>query len=364
MRTPAACLGLLFLGVLLALSALGVRAQEGLRYPRDLAWRLVTEKEIQEHSGCPQELGQEQQEADPLFDAPQAPLGAIAALPDKEPVLLTPRSSTWEVAPFPSLEPPPPRDLPPEALKSWQDKQARVAPEGQRPVTFADISTETSEAPAAALRPRPTLMGQQLLAPASELPRPFSLRRYHTRDRGFFQVALYGGSSGLGAERDYHTLRAAAPNRKVVDGVGEEAFLSLLPRAPAPAPEPSPAAQSAFQEITPLGEVRLDLVDEGLIKASQAPSFQTIPVDLGLPEGLKKDRSQPEPEGTEDPLAPPDPDPFGGSVSSGEGGVQVLVAFFPAKGLVLEMAMDDRVGDTQALLRLAFLAQARLLQRW
>ena len=31
---------------------------------------------------------------------------------------------------------------------------------------------------------------------------------------------------------------------------------------------------------------------------------------------------------------------------------------------MLELAMDDRIGDTQALMRLAFLVQARLLQRW
>lgn len=345
--------------LVLALAVLGAAAsadQEDLRYPRNLAWRLVTEQEVREISGCPQALGREEQDAPALFPAPQAPLGGIEAAIDREPVLLQPQTQ-WDVAPFPSLEPPPPAGLPEEALRKWKE---RVAPQGPAPEVFAEVSTDVVEAPSAALRPRATAMGEQFLAPATELPRPFSLRRYHTKDRGFFQVAVYGGASGLTAERDFRTLRAAAPNRRPVPGVGEAAFLALVPRPPAPAPAPAP--DTAFESIAPLGEKRLDLVDEGLIKAKSAPSFQSIPVDLGLPEGLHKEHE--EPVAAEDPLDKADPEPFGGAVAPGESGTQVLVAFFPSKRLVLELAMDDRIGDSQALVRLALLVQARLLQRW
>ncbi len=365
----------LFLMATLACQA----APDGLRYPRNLAWRLVTEQEIQEFTGCPEDLGGEQQDAEPLFGQPRAPLGAIEAIPDAYPVMTTPQSS-WEVAPFPTLDPP----LPDGA------RGDRVKPEGNEPVVFADISTEIAEAPSAALRPRPTALGQQMLAPRSELPHPFTLRRYHARDRGFFQICLYGGSSGLEAERDFRTLRTSAPNRRQVDGVGGQAFLTVIPREPEPTapsltPEPSPPAAptpgSAFEDIAPFGRVRRDLVDQGLIRASSAPAFQTIPVDLGLPEGFgatPAPATAPEPPpapeqavpqeveapGDTDPLASRNPDPFGGSVNLGQGGVQVLVALFPDKGVVLEVAMDDRIGDVQSLMRLAFLIQARLLQRW
>lgn len=386
-------LACLFLAALLALGSLSVQAdQDGLRYPRNLSWRLVTEQEIQEVTGCPEEPGRAQEEADPLFDEPRLPLGGVEAVPNEKPMLTRPQSS-WEVAPFPALEPPPPSDLPDEARKNWQE---RVQPQGLQPVVFADISTDVREAPAAALRPRPTALGQQLLAPEANLPRPFTLRRYHTRTRGFFQIALYGGTSGLTAERNFQTLRAAAPNRRTVEGLGESAFLSLIPREapkePAAEPEvplqptPDPSPQTAFEEIAFQGPVRYDLLDKGLIQARSAPAFQSIPVDLGLPDNLRPDNrsrapepgaASPSPGAQEvpeepldspppprDPLRDPDPDPFGGSARIEEGGVQVLIAFFPRKGVVLELAMDDRVGDTQALMRLAFLVQARLLQRW
>ena len=360
---PLPLLGLVLLLALLVPGA-AVRAdEEGLRYPRNLAWRLLTEEEVRDLAGCPESLGGEEQEAPPLFPPPAAPLGGVEPVRDEEPVLLQP-GTQWEVAPFPSLDPPVPSDLPEDARRRWEEQRARVAGDGPAPEAFAEVSTRVSEPPAASLRPRTTAMGEQLLAPESELPRPFSLRRYHTKTRGFFQIALYGGASGLTAERNYRTLRAAAPNREVVEGVGQSAFLSLVPLQVEPEPPPA-SAGPAFAELEPLGPVRLDLVDEGLIKAREAPSFQTIPVNLGMPEGLHKDHpAAPVGPGEEFLDKDPDPDPFGGSMTAGKGGIQVLVAFFPTRSLVMELALDDRIGDTQCLIRLAFLAQARLLQRW
>jgi len=381
LRPPCLLLGLLLL-VSLACQAAG-----GLRYPDNLAWRLVTEQEVQQITGCPERLGDEKREAPALFEEPAAPLAAIEAIPDETPVMTVPQTS-WEVAPFPTLDPPLPQGI----------RSDRVTPAGREPVVFSDISTRIGEAPSAALRPRPTALGQQLLGPRSRLPNPFTLRRYHARDRGFFQIALYGGSSGLEAERDYRTLRTAAPNRRTLDGVGSQAFLSVVPLAPesatasepGPTPSPSPSAPPrqtrAFADLAPFGRPRWDLLDKGLIQARSAPAFQSIPVDLGLPEGLG---ANPEPVAapspTPSPSPPPaveppfdgtpdlptreagtapDPDPFGGTVDLEEGGVQVLVAFFPDKGVVLELAMDPRLGDIQALIRVAFLVQSRLLQRW
>lgn len=360
MRIPPLPRALLLLGLLMV--ALGFALPAGAadeRYPANLAWRLITEREIQDLTGCPQALGGEETEAAPLFPPPEIPLEGIEAARGLAPVLVRPPSQ-WDVAPFPTLDPPPPSDLP-ESARAAREAEP-PAPEGPRPDVFGDISTETREAPSAELRPRTTTVSDALVTPDSTLPVPFSLRRYHTKDRGFFQIALYGGDSGIAAERHYRTLHSAAPNRKPVSGVGDEAFVALLPR---PAPEAPPApepARPAFGDIEPVGEKRLDLVDEGLAKARSAPAFQTIPTNLGIPDGLRKDKPQ---EPTEDPLDKEfGPDPFGGAVTAPGGGVQVLVAFFPSKGVVLEIAMDDRVGDTQNLMRLAFMVQSRLLQRW
>ncbi len=366
---------------LILVVALACQAASGeLRYPANLAWRLVTEQEVQEITGCPESLGHEQSKAAPLFDEPGAPLAAIQAIADETPVMTVPRSS-WEVAPFPTLDPPLPQGV----------RSDRVRPEGNTPVVFSDVSTKVVEAPSAALHPRPTALGQQLLGPRSTLPVPFTLRRYHARDRGFFQIALYGGSSGLEAERDFRTLRAAAPNRRKVEGVGSQAFLSVVnqdPRtqaAPDPTPSPSPGTSGgqamAFAELEPLGRPRRDLVDKGLIQARSAPAFQSIPVDLGLPDLRGQGPApgadaQPSPAAAEPPPDQPpqaevevpstgaNPEPFGGRVNLDEGGLQVLVAWFPEKGVVLELALDSRLGDPQALMRVAFLVQGRLLQRW
>lgn len=351
----------LLMGLLL-LAALGfalpaTAADE--RYPANLAWRLITEKEIQELTGCPQPLGREESEAPPFFEPPQTPLGGIETMGNRGSVVIRP-DSQWDVAPFPTLEPPPPKDQ--EGRAAWEARQ--TASTGPRPDVFSDIGTEHREAPSAQLRPRNTTISDALVTPDDHLPVPFSLRRYHTKDRGFFQVAVYGGESGIAAERHYRTLHAAAPNREPVSGVGEEAFMALVPR-PRPPEEPKAAPEEAgpaFGAIDPVGPKRLDLVDEGLAKAKSAPAFQSIPVDLGVPEGLRKERHDEEPG--EDPLDKQDLDPFGGSANASGGGVQVLVAFFPSKGLVLELAMDDRVGDSQSLIRMAFMVQSRMLQRW
>lgn len=356
---PALLMGLLLLAALgFALPALAAED----RYPANLAWRLITEKEIQDLTGCPQPLGREETEAPPLFEPPQTPLGDIETVANREPVLMRP-DSQWDMAPFPTLEPPPPKDLPEEARAAWEARRP-TASTGPQPDVFADIGTDHREAPSAQLRPRSTALSEALVTPDAHLPVPFSLRRYHTKDRGFFQVAVYGGESGIAAERHYRTLHAAAPNREPVSGVGEEAFMALVPRVQAPVePTAAPeAAGPAFGGIDPIGPKRLDLVDEGLAKAKSAPAFQSIPVDLGVPEGLRKEHQDEEPG--QDPLDKQDLDPFGGTANASGGGVQVLVAFFPSKGVVLELAMDDRVGDSQSLIRMAFLVQGRLLQRW
>ena len=47
-----------------------------------------------------------------------------------------------------------------------------------------------------------------------------------------------------------------------------------------------------------------------------------------------------------------------------EGGVQVIVMFIPEKRLVCEVAMDKRIGDLPALMRICMLVHQRICTRW
>jgi hypothetical protein len=320
------------------------RAEEFVRYPENIAWRLVTEREIQEITGCPESLGDEEKAAPALLEPPSQPLEGIEPAPNSSPYA-PPLPSQWAVPPFPQMPPALPADAPPEARAAWEKSAADPEP---RPEVWSELAPEVPQPPSARVRP----LEPQPWKPGSgprELPRPFSLRRYHTRSLGFFQIALYGGGTSIRAEADFDALKAAALLREPVEGIGEEAFLVRL-HLPAPEPQPSPPAEAAvpFEEVAPVGRPRPDLVDPGLVRARSAPSFQDIPTELG---------AEPRPK-EEPPTAAPPPEPPRGPA------LMVLLAKFPSKGVVLELAMDERLGGLQHLLQIALLVQNRLLTRW
>lgn len=285
-------------------------APSHLRYPDNLAWRLITEREIKNFTNCPEMPGYEKTHALPIFSQPLAPLSGVQVAPNGQ-LPVERRATTWEVAPFPYI-------APPDKDSGWHPAVAGKVIAGQappsphpekepqdekKPAVFTDVLT--LDTPSAALRPRARTAGEQLLTPADRLPEPFSLRRYGTDKHGFFQIALYSGYSSINAEIAYKTLRTASPNRQAVSGLGSEAFLSLVELPPDPnseaersrdhtlTPESFENAdqEMGFSGITPEGSQRFDLTDTAFIKARQAPFFNDIPINAAnltetLPETL------------------------------------------------------------------------------
>ncbi len=423
-----------------------------LRYPDNLAWRLITENEIKNITNCPQRPGNEQSSAAPLFSQPHAPLGEVQVAHNEKRALES-APKTWDVAPFPYIAPPSDDAGWKRAMTNTSAEAANApmpqAPsaEAQDPLTFSDI--ESFSSPAAQLRPRRRDLSEDLLLPTERLPEPFSLRRYSTDDYGFFQIAIYGGYSSINAEIAYKTLRSASPNRQAISGLGDEAFLSLVDIQPddyddlvrdrndklTPESFDNPDVTMSFSDIAPEGQKRLDLSDASLIKSQQAPFFNDVPIAAdsltsilpqSLPQALRDtgaadaasiggeivsgdyptlptssadsmpvpaaapvpmaiennasvDTSLSAPLGSTKPesfsMAPLEPekrpedmvDPFAKRPALGTGkghSVLVLVMHFPKKDVVVEMAMDTRMGSLQNLIAMAFLVQNRLLNRW
>ncbi|MDO5296833.1 MAG: hypothetical protein Q4F00_09395 [bacterium] len=291
-------------------------APSHLRYPENLSWRLITEREIKRFTNCPEMPGYEKTHALPIFSQPLAPLSGVQVAPNGQLPLETP-ATTWKVAPFPYI-------APPDKDSGWQPAVAGTVIAGQAPpsprpaqepqnaiapAAFSEVLA--SDTPSAALRPRARTAGEQLLSPADRLPEPFSLRRYSTDKHGFFQIALYSGYSSIKAEIAYKTLRTASPNRQAVSGLGSEAFLSLVELPPDPNAETernrdktltlesfdnAEKAEMSFSGIAPEGSQRFDLTDTAFIKARQAPFFNDVPISAAsltedlpssLPEALR-----------------------------------------------------------------------------
>ena len=273
------------------------------------------------------------------------------------------------------------------------------------PTSFGAISTATDgiEKPAPNLRPVKNPYLARLLQPDKRLPVPFSLRRYHTKSLGFFQIAAYGNETGLLAERDFNTLKSAAPNRRMLKGFGEQAFISFLPAPEPPKPFDLETAQGefTFSDLEPEGEPQFEQLNPGLIKSSRAPSFQKIGVVEELPanfedelrrqlaaapyRGISLDTtspdnseppSQPAPKAKATPPTPapslasapedaPDLNPFAvrTNFERSPQGMYVLVIYYPQQSLVCELAADTRFANLQSFLNIAILVQTRL-KRW
>ncbi len=384
--------------------SLPLSAKDGTRYPDNLAWRLITEDEVQNITGCPEPLRNEKTSADPLFATPSMPWAEVAPAPDTKNLTIE-APKTWTAAPFPSIAPPISKDIPEDIRAKLLEREARLE-KAKTPAAFGDISADLSEKPSAALKPIANSMSAQFFAPEEELPKPFSLRRYYTKEHGFFQVACYCGTNGINAEIDYRTLLAASPNRRKINSFGDAAFFSIVPL-------PNPASDQEkdnlfFEDIKPEGPVRFDLIDEGYIKAQNAPSFKNIPVETEIPENLdeafqpKKEEfvipfdsllklhnapnSSTHTQSVENSQAAPDmpeenpadmheptfmaadpevsDNPFAMEASFADNGIMVLIVLYREKSLVLEVAMDSKMGSVQSFLQTAVVINGRILTRW
>ena len=418
--------------VVFCVKALPVYAEEG-RYPENLAWRLVTERELSLITQCPEDFREREHAAPPLFEAPSLPMSGLEVLTDSasESFASSTVPSTWEVPPFAVIGPPLPKQgksssaLATTSETSSQLKNAlRPSEQAIIPAVFGEISADSSRAelPDPSLRPLRAQYLDKLNRPDAQLPTPFSLRRYHTKSLGFFQIALYGNDKGLLAERAYNTLRAAAPNLRSLKGFGSKAFISFLP---APEPEKPFDLETAkgeftFSALEPEGDVRFDQLDPGLIKSRTAPSFNKIPV-TSLPEGFDEDlrrqlaasqykniRIDEDPtsgqspytgvssgkEDQSDDKSDKSNDQTNNSNSAGElfvgnltastndadsadinpfavktnfskdlKGMYVMEIYYPQQSLVCELAADTRFADLRSMLDIALLVQARM-QRW
>lgn len=355
-RLPGALLGVaFFLGSLLL-----CQAQNATLYPRDLAVTLMSQRDIEEVITLGQRFKSIEESAPSLLGPPVVPLSEVPVAEDR-PGRYLPPPKQWDVPPFPTLDPALPRDLPPEVLAELQAR-----PTGPQPDVFGEVAPYSS-APSAGLRPRTSRPNNMLRARGSEAPVPFSLRRYNTENLGFVQVAVYGGTTSIRAEQIYHTLKAAALKREEVFGIGSEGFFTRLPlptehepeapgqpeasRPAPPAPDSSPSPSVAFGDITPTGPARPDYIDAGMAASSQAPSFRGVPTRI--------DSIAPAPTQAAEEEAETAPAPLTGGPS-----LLVLVAYFPDRAAVVELALDERIGDLQKLLNLARQCQSRLGQVW
>ena len=389
------CLLLLALWGLYGVGLLPLAAREG-RYPENLVWRLITERELARITNSPESFREGEHQAPPLFPQPQVPLGGLEVTPSQRPLINPQLPTTWEAPPFAPIGPP---------AEEGVEGSLKPQPAPQLPTSFGAISTATDgiEKPAPNLRPVKNPYLARLLQPDKRLPVPFSLRRYHTKSLGFFQIAAYGNETGLLAERDFNTLKSAAPNRRMLKGFGEQAFISFLPAPEPPKPFDLETAQGefTFSDLEPEGEPLFEQLNPGLIKSSRAPSFQKIGVVEELPanfedelrrqlaaapyRGISLDTtspdnseppSQPAPKAKATPPTPapslasapedaPDLNPFAvrTNFERSPQGMYVLVIYYPQQSLVCELAADTRFANLQSFLNIAILVQTRL-KRW
>ena len=239
------------------------------------------------------------------------------------------------------------------------------------------------------------------------MPVPFSLRRYHTQHKGFFQIAAYGGQEDyLFAERYFNTLKLAAPNRLMLEGLGKSAFLTYLPYTALEHEQTekefkleTAEGKFSFADITPKGEVNFEELDPAYIKAKSSPTFSAVPVG-NLPASfeetlriqlvkqrfrgvvLKDDQKKlestttipsdeqidEESEQTSDnsiETESEDLNPFAvkTNIQKDLKGMYVVVIYYPQQSLVCELAIDTRCSSLQSFLNIALLVQNRV-QRW
>lgn len=306
-------------------------------YGEDLAWKLATPGEIKEVTNIKARLRKEDKEAEPLFILTPPPFEDIKAAPNvlgNKPVDL----KTWDLPPWPNVDPPLPPDLPEGTLRML---------EARRKQQTADVWSELgpageNEQYSILLKPRNVPLDQQIVVRADAVPAPFSLRRYYDTEEVFIEVAAYGGTTSFTAEKAYRAMKEAATRQKSLEGVGEEAFLTRVEIL-----EEEKKEELPFEELAPVGEERPELLDSGAAEALLAPAFQELPVKdlegrrISFTDPTKKQYRKDGPEVKQS--------------------VLVIVAFFPDQALTVSMALEERLGTVQDLVAVAMMVQRKII---
>jgi len=306
-------------------------------YGEDLAWKLANPGEIKRVTNIRARLRKEDKEAVPLFVLTPPPFEDIQAAPNV--VGNTPVSpKSWDLPPWPNVDPPLPPDLPEGTLKML---------EARRKQQTADVWGEVgpagdNEQYSILLRPRSVPLDQQIVVRGNEVPPPFSLRRYYDTEEVFIEVAAYGGTTSFTAEKAYRAMKEAATRQKPLEGVGEEAFLTRVEIL-----EEVEEEQLPFEELPLAGEERPELLDSGSAEAMLAPAFQELPVkDL---------------EGRRVTFTDPLQKQYRSEGPEVKQSVLVIVAFFPDQALTVTMALEERLGTVQDLVAVAMMVQRKII---
>lgn len=318
---------------------LGV-AQAEIRYKEDLAYDLVSKYEVRRVTHCDDRLNNEIREAPPILQPIEAPLDGIAPVEDDpDRTVMTP--NMWKLPPFSSLAPALPMDIPEEVRERLEADRAR-APKVEVAPTFSDVVPAGFTPASVELRPRRITRKEAVRQQNFDIPTPFSVRRYQGGEGAFFQISLFGGS-WYKAEKAYNSLRAAAPDRQKLEGIGKEAFLLRLLERDEPEVADDEEEKPAKPEI-PLGAVdvegqaRPDLFDVARLSAAHSPVWQDIPTKIKY---VKRPRFRP--------LEKKYVDKKGALKHE----FLIMVAYFPEQALTVELALDGRLGTFQNLVQLS-----------
>lgn len=328
--------GFLFSAILLALAA--CHSSADTLYSDDLAWQLASPKEIRKITSIRARLRREAKEADPLFILTPPPFEDIAAAPNELSGQIKIKPKSWELPPWPAVDPP----IPADATDAEREYLEARATRNTEPQVWAELEAPggEKEAPSALLRPRTVAMDKQLVYLVKNIPEPFSLRRYYDRKDIFVEVAAYGGTTSFKAEEAFRALKEAATRQTELKGFGDEAFMTRLEIRE----NEYDSEEIPFAELEP-GKERPELLDSGKAVAMTAPAFQDLAVkDL---EGKTITYVEPSRRG----LNPED------EITQT---LLVVVAFYPDQAVTVSLALDERLGSIQDLIAMSMMVQRKL----
>ncbi len=317
-------------------------------YPEDLAQSIISKHEIQTIMGLSSQLIKYEDHELPLFRDQPPPLTGVPILPNQQ-YYYHKVSGQWTAPPWAALPP---------SLASSNSPPSQAHPSDSSPAVWGSIQPYQHPAPSAQLRPRPI----PLKPIDPEVPHPFSLRRYYTKDNLFVEIALYAGNTYFMARNDFERLQRSLTNTQPIQGLGEKAFMAVIPHPKSADKRPPKYSYDPnslpFPAIKVIGPARPDLVDPGLIAAQSAPAFQDIPIDIKVyypPPTNKSTAAVHTDEGNSK-----QDKPYASSKPIGPK-INVIVFLLPSQDLTVSLAADQRLASMQSLIDLAMQIYSRLL---
>lgn len=305
-------------------------------YPEDLAKKLASPKDVRKITNIRARLKRTAKKADPFFILTPPPFGDIEAAPN-ELAHLSLKPKSWDIPPWPAVDPAPPTNLTEEERKQMEERRIQETANvwSELPPAGGD-----ENAPSAMLRPRRVPIEEQFVFRIKEIPEPFSLRRYYDNEDIFMQVAAYGGTTSFKAEEAFRAMKEAAVRQTDIEGMGQEAFLTRVEIS-----EPEEEEVMPFEGLEPEGEERPDLMDSGSAVALLAPAFQDLPVkDL---EGRRVTYVEPIKR-------------YKSDTPDIKQSLLVIVAFFPDQALTVSVALEERLGSVQDLIAICMMVQRKV----